>query len=167
MSINIGQLINYIIKPALKQIDLYSPEAEQLLVGTCAQESQLGTHLHQEDGPALGIFQMEPVTHDNIWKDFLFYKPDLTNAILSGHDKVACLVNAPIPIVADEMIFNLKYACQMARVRYFWIQEKLPEFGDIEGQAKYWAKYYNTIMTTTQVQKYLDSYEKYVKEYYK
>lgn len=55
-----------IIEPVLSKLQLYSKDAEELLVFTCAAESLGGTLLHQIQGPAVGIFQMEPNTYTDI-----------------------------------------------------------------------------------------------------
>ena len=74
MAINTKHLRLYIIRPTLQKINLWSEAAENLLLGTAAQESLLGTYLKQNgNGPALGIYQMEPNTHKDIWIHYLNY----------------------------------------------------------------------------------------------
>src|SRR5258706_9966058 len=67
MTINCSQLRDIIIKPALIAIGLNSEAAINLLLGTAAQESNMGTYVKQTTGPALGLFQCEPLTYDDIW----------------------------------------------------------------------------------------------------
>ena len=51
----------------LKEWGMYSPAAVDVLLMICAHES-LGTKYRKQiNGPALGVFQMEPPTHDSIW----------------------------------------------------------------------------------------------------
>ena len=70
------QFTRLIIRPALKIIGLDFRAAEELLLGTALQESRL-TYLHQlGGGPALGLFQMEPGTHDDIWTNYLWNRPE-------------------------------------------------------------------------------------------
>ena len=57
------QLRELIIGPSLDALQMYSKEAEEILVFTCASESLGGTYLKQVKGPALGIYQMEPATY--------------------------------------------------------------------------------------------------------
>jgi len=53
------------IQFVLKNYDLYSRDAEELLMLTAACESNLGHYFKQlGNGPALGIFQVEPATYD-------------------------------------------------------------------------------------------------------
>ena len=58
------QLREQVIAPALAKIDLFSPEAVALVLGTACVESQCGEYIKQMGkGPALGIFQIEPATY--------------------------------------------------------------------------------------------------------
>ena len=136
-AIDMVQLRDLVIRPALTALDLWSPAAEELLMGTILQESQGGHWLRQTGGgPALGICQMEPVTHDDIWRNFLAYHPDL--AI-----KVKGLMVRTVSDI-EEMVGNLYYAVAMARVLYYRVAEPLPKAGDISAQAAYYKAHYNT-----------------------
>ncbi len=65
------QLHDYIIKPTLEYMggNYNSDKARFLLLCTAAIESNCGYYIKQVDGPALGIWQMEPATHDDIWEN--------------------------------------------------------------------------------------------------
>jgi len=77
-----GQLRGDIVYPTLHYIGLWSDAAETLILGTIAQESRCGEYVKQVGGgPALGICQMEPATHDDIWLNYLHYKPVLAHKI--------------------------------------------------------------------------------------
>ncbi len=53
--INTTQFRDLVVRPTLKQINLYSASAVELLMGTAVQESRL-TYLQQlDEGPALGV----------------------------------------------------------------------------------------------------------------
>ena len=155
---NCGQFRKLIVQPVLKAIDLYSPEAEELLIGTCAQESHGGTFLFQvinkpiidvEASPyAIGIYQMEKATHDDIWKYFLPGHKDLSNKLLDF-----CKIEAP---TADMMIYNLYYATAMSRVFYRRIAEAIP--ADLKGQAEYYKKHYNTNAGAATIREYVLNY---------
>ena len=134
--INNSHLREYIIRPSLTALDKWSEEAEELLVLTCAQESLGATYLHQEKGPALGIFQMEPLTYTDIWEKYLPYKAELVHKMLNY------LEYSRRP-TAEVMIYNLSYAAMMTRIYYLRIEEALPKADDISGLARYWNEYYN------------------------
>src|SRR5260221_162978 len=70
--------------------DLQAPV--ELLLGTALQESGLTYRVQLGGGPARGLFQMEPNTHDDIWDNFLKYRVPLATAVrafLAGDPQVA------------------------------------------------------------------------------
>lgn len=134
--LHVEQLREEIIRPALQLLDRWSEAAENLLLGTCAQESRLGTYVKQIKGPALGIYQMEPATHHDLWQHYLKYREELAEPIRQGL--------GGLKPTEDMLIYNLRYATQMARVHYQRVPEKLPNARDVPGLALYWKEYYNT-----------------------
>jgi len=158
---NVKQLREYIIKPTLLTLSEYdarmnSQIAVDLLVGTCLQESN-ADYVHQlGGGPALGIYQMEPATHDDIWENYLKHRPNLATIIKSlagerfSNGKVSSL----------ELIGNINYATAMARVHYWRVPAKLPSPNDILGMGLYWKNYYNTSKGKGTAEEF---YKKYVK----
>ena len=125
-----------IIRVALKTIGLWSEAAEDLLLGTAIQESGL-VHVRQTvGGPALGLWQMEPATHDDIWMTYLTFRSRLA-------DKVALLAGME-ELSPELMVTNHQYACAMARIKYRRSPLPLPDFGDVVGYAAYWKKIFNT-----------------------
>lgn len=140
MSLDEEQLVELIISPVLQHMNLHSPEAVQLLLTTAKTESRLRYLKQLGGGPALGLWQMEPATHDDIWENYLAYREVMANSVLAfsfDSDDLA------VPH-AKQMIGNLWYACAMARVHYMRIPEALPRADDLLGQAQYWKAYYNT-----------------------
>lgn len=151
MAIDPKHLRELVIQPACKAIGLWSVAAEELLLGTACQESKCGTFLKQiGKGPALGIFQMEPRTHDDLWKNFIGAHPNIRAGIthVGEHEK------------AEDMAWNLRYAAALARIHYYRVKEALPAAGDIPAQAAYWKKYYNTPKGAGTVEEYLNNYRR-------
>lgn len=153
MAIDPNQVRSLIIVPTLKAIGLHSLAAEQLVLGTFCQESLGGGYIKQLGrGPALGIYQMEPATHDDIWKNFLTFKRDLAVKIRNlsvGGGK------------SEEMIWNLNYATAMCRIAYFRQKAALPPQNDTLAQARYWKQYYNTPAGKGTVEEYITNYARY------
>ena len=135
--INIKQFRELIIKPSLNAIQAWSQDAEELLVFTCAVESLGGTYIHQVNGPALGIYQMEPDTHNDIWENYIKGNAPLLIMISTN------LFNT-MQRDADRMIYDLQYATVMARIHYMRVKEKLPSSENVEDIWAYYKKYYNT-----------------------
>ena len=75
MAFNAQQFRNLIIEPTLEAIGMNSTSAVELLLGTMATESWAGTYIKQiKNGPALGVYQMEPATHDDIVINYLNHR---------------------------------------------------------------------------------------------
>ena len=149
--IDVKQFRELIIRPALKKIKLWSPAAEELLLGTALQESRLMYIKQLGTGPACGVFQMEPATHDDIWKNYLKFKPDLAQEVMKLSHSV----------YAQSLISDLLYAAAMTGIHYLRVPAALPAEGDYDGQAAYWKEYYNTYLGAGTEEEYLESWDVY------
>jgi hypothetical protein len=147
------QLRLLIIRPTLLSLGLHSPEAEELMMGTCAQESKGGTYLKQVQGIALGAWQMEPTTHDDIWARYLPHQT-IKCSLMVNHCQIRTKPDANI------MIYHLTYACSMARLAYARHNEVIPK--TIEEQATYWKRFYNTGKGAGEVDEYVKNYQLFV-----
>lgn len=161
MSINKHQLRD-IVEDTLLEIGFFSPSAVELVLGTIAVESRGGEYIKQIDGPALGIVQMEPATHRDIWKNYLKYNNSLAMRIL-----VASGLPTPLNLDVYEneaslLLFNLKYAIAMCRVHYLRVPYALPDADDLQGLAHYWKTHYNTHLGAGTVQKFEEAYKELV-----
>ncbi len=132
-----SQFRSLIIEPVLSKLQLYSKNAEELLVFTCAAESLGGTLLHQIKGPALGIFQMEPNTYTDIWTNYIRNRNKLATLMALNME---CSRIPPL----ERMIYDLHFATAMARIHYARVQENLPDAANVDAIWDYYKKYYNT-----------------------
>lgn len=155
MSIKPKQLRG-LITDVLQYIDLYSEDAVELLMLTAAQESHCGTYIKQVQGPALGIYQCEPTTEDDIFANYLAFKPEL-KALING------LMIADYNMVSYrwDLKANLVYQTAICRIHYLRVPESLPSYKDIEAMAKYWKKYYNTEKGKGTIKEAIFNYKKY------
>jgi hypothetical protein len=150
------QLLAYVIRPVLKDLDLWSPSAELLLLGTACAESECGRWLRQlNDGVALGIFQMEPATYQDCWINFLNYRPALARRVMDWTSVV--FPDIPEP---REMVWNLAYATAMCRIKYLRDPEPIPD--TLPGMAAYYVRIYNTPLGKGSVEKYLANWQRFV-----
>ena len=145
--------LNHAIRPALQSIKLWTPAAEELLLGTAIVESDLLHRIQFGGGPARGLFQMEIVTHDDIWNNFLKYRSDLAQAVSSLMTSAGAKKHL-------ELEKNDKYASAMARTHYLRSSAPLPRAGDIQAMAKYWKAHYNTWKGQGTESKYLEKWHK-------
>ena len=139
--LSIPQVRQMIIKPALTVVDGYSPAADELVLGTALQESGLQyiRQLGNEPGSGLGLFMMKSSTYEDIWNNFLKFRKDLAEKVIS----LAAPTSAPHPSF-NELIGNLWYAAAMCRLHYMQVVDPLPKAGDIPGMASYWKEHYDT-----------------------
>lgn len=142
-----------LIKTVLKDGNLDGPDATELLMMTAAVESSLGHFLEQlGEGPALGIFQMEPKTETDIWENWLQYRFDMANFIRSY---IA-------PGGKEQLKWNLAYQILMARIHYLRVPDPLPSKDDVFAMARYWKKHYNTYKGAGTIQDAVEAYSRYV-----
>ena len=60
-----------IVRPVLRDLALSTYPAEMLVLGTIAQESNFKYLEQLSGGPGIGLGQMEPATHDDLWSNWL------------------------------------------------------------------------------------------------
>lgn len=159
MSINTKQLKECVIIPTLYYLDLWSESATNLLLGTCAQESQMGTYLKQVNGVAMGIYQIEPATHRDIVERYL-YLPE-KHALQEKVKRIISQINQ-YGNPDSELIFNLRYATAICRIKYLMAPDPLPEADDVMGLANYYKNFYNTAQGKGTVYQFVENYKKYV-----
>lgn len=158
------QLSDLVIRPTLELLDEFNPKLNtlasvNLLLGTVAQESSMGHYLKQIHGPALGIYQIEPATHKDITGRYLVRPANL--ALMVAIKRLTCVDGF---VGRDtELIYNLRYATAICRIRYWMVPESMPEHDDIEGLGQYWDDHYNGNPDVGTVDEFISNYTKYVK----
>ena len=140
-----ADLLELIIRPTLETLRMEGENAERLMLGTALAESGGGALRQRGGGPALGFWQMEPATHDDIWDNFLTHRPDMAHDVLD-----AALIDGR---GAEALAFNLRYACALARVHYWRVPAPIPD--TVKAQAGYWKQHYNTPAGKGEVEHYL------------
>ena len=145
-----------LVSDTLKKLDPeipYSLDAENLVLGTGAHEScgwkyrkQLG------NGPALGLFQMEPATFNDIVKNYLKYHPNIAEKIK--------LISRVSVLSAIDLINNDRLAICMCRVHYLRVKYKLPT--SVIRYAAYWKLFYNTRKGKGTIKEFVDNYKAYI-----
>lgn len=161
--INVDQLREF-IKETLNEMNItlaeginkyLSDDIIELLIGTASAESLLGTYLWQiPKGPALGLYQMEPATHDDIWVNYIIHRHALEDG-LHSYFGMNC-------DTYHSLVYNLAYSTWMARLHYYRVKEPLPDYRDVIGMAKYWKKHYNTEKGKGTESHFIQCYEKHV-----
>ena len=158
---NAKQLRELVIRPTLRYLDPeipYSETAVELLMMTAAHESNLGEYIAQINGPALGIYQMEPATEEDIHTNFLGHRRNLEDLVCNLD--VAALVEDKD---GRDLIYSLPYATAMARVHYYRDSQALPsgslsDESTIRELAHYAKRVYNTEAGKAHADDYYNAY---------
>ena len=150
------QLLDFVIKPTLEQMGsrFNSRAAQQLLMLTIAQESSMGHFIRQVGGgPAISIYQFEPATLNDLYENFLEYRPnclDIVSEFEAGID--------------NELFGNNFYATALARMQYFRDSKPLPEFDDRDGMWEYYKRIWNTHLGAATYEEFQHNWDKYVSD---
>ncbi len=159
-SIHLRELI---VRPTLIAVKLHSPEAEELLMGICAQETHLGTYLKQFtteariiDGVGLGVYQCEPFTFLDVCANIIDQRETLKDDVFS----YCHLREWP---GAPRLISDLRLATIICRAHFLRFKEPLPPVKDIRLQAEYWVKYYNRSDNHHLADSYVANYRRFIK----
>lgn len=147
---NINQLREAIIDVLIDCDFEPSDNVVTLLLGTAGVESNFGEYIKQINGPACGIFQIEPFTANDMYNNYIKYRNNLLNKYNELFIKTLSL--------EQNLCYNLAFQIFMCRVFYLRIKEKIPtELKDI---AKYWKIYYNTNLGKGKIEKFIEIMEK-------
>jgi len=145
MSIHKSQLkslIKRILNKDLSNLN-NSETTVNLLLGTAAQESKFGTYIKQlGNGPALGIFQMERLTFDDLVHRFGDRFPIIKT------------------FVFEQLEWDFRASIIMARIKYYSVPG-FPE-NNVQSLADYYKKYYNTYLGSATIEEFINNYNKYV-----
>ena len=144
MGICLDELRQLVIRPTLKQLRAWSQGMENLLLGTAAQESQLGFHLKQGRRHGLGIYQIQPHTHREIWDEYLINHPTLASKV-RGLASQRDFLDHP----HSELATNLRYATAIAWLIYRSAKVYKVDETDVTNMARLWRQYFHHGPTAT------------------
>jgi len=140
------------VRESLQAVGLWDLAAENLLVGTALQESNL-YFLKQVNGPAIGFFQIEPET-------YAWIRQKIKDHGLCWNILKQCGFMT-LPEDPGCLGWHIRYAIIVARFRYLAIPDPLPHADDLEGLAKTWKLYYNSNLGKGTVDQFIANYKKY------
>jgi hypothetical protein len=159
------QVRDLIVRPTLALLHLPSPRfAEHLIMGTGAHESLGFRYLKQVGGgPALGLWQMEPFTFQDLWSRIVLKTP-------LGREVQEFLVPGASPV--SQLVWNLHFACAMCRVHYWARPFSMPELGegeipDTRLLGTFWKVNYNTKQGKGTIEEFVRHYNQFVKPIYR
>ncbi|GAA5316156.1 MAG: hypothetical protein AseanaTS_13610 [Candidatus Pelagadaptatus aseana] len=159
MGICAEELRAYVVAPCLEHLGEWSKAAENLLLGTAALESSMGFHLHNHGQRGVGLFQILPERHTEIWDHFLIGDADMASKVRGLASQREFLVHPHA-----ELATNLSYATAIAWMIYKYNRITLPDASDTEGLAKAWIKGYHNgdAEETTSCHLFVNAYQRHV-----
>lgn len=131
MGIAARELSDYVIRPTLEYLNQYSPEAEALLLGIAASQSELGSALHDRRGH--GLYCIREPRHTALWDHYLAQDPDLASQVRGLASQHAFLCSPHM-----ELTVNLRYATAIAWLLVLEQKIRIPATDDLLGMARIW-----------------------------
>lgn len=148
---NIRSEIVTLIRDVCMKLTGHARENEvRLLLGTAAAESGFIFRKQLDDGPARGLWQMEPgmTGAEDIFKNWLAFNPvrcvRLTRLWFDMERPtfVDFVVAPDVGDIAHHLEVYDDFACAMARIKYLRDPDPIPT--SLSAQAAYWKRIYNT-----------------------
>lgn len=128
--------VKEIAEEVLYRMDKYSDDALALVLRTGMAESGYRTLKQMGGGPAIGFFQVEPNTARDVLDNYVQFRPQYQNILKSlGFD---------FDNIEFSLLSNIAVQVVFCRLQYLRYPKKIPSWDDVESQAKYWKKAYNT-----------------------
>jgi len=163
------------IRPTLEILARFDPRMDSeaavvLLMGTAAQESDLGYWMDQiGGGPGLGPYSVERATNLSLWRHYLSRpsKKLLKQLILDmvPSDAILTALDGDFSYVyvnPVQLTINMAYSTAMARLKYWPKSEPLPDPGDIFEMGRYWDVHYNVNDEHGTPEEFADSFEQFL-----
>lgn len=128
-----------IAEQVLNHLGLYSDEAMDLVMRTGAVES-LYQNIEQqsENSPAVGFFQVEQATADDIWHNYLMFRKF---SMLPLVEQISGYGYANGPWDRFQIMSSISLQVVLCRLKYRRVPHPIPK--SLNAQAEYWLKYYN------------------------
>ena len=153
---DVKQFRELIVRPTLKEINLWSQPAENILIGTAVHESNGLQYIKQIKGPALSFYQIEPATAHEVWNKWLPKQ--------KSHIKDVVYSEAALQVwqsLEDKLLSDLRFATILARLNYRRFPEELPV--DVPGMARLWKLRWNTHLGAGTEEQFINNYQRFVK----
>ncbi len=128
-------LRHLVIRDTLNYLDDWSLAAENLLLGTAAQESGLGGW---NKGRRVGLYHITPTMHRAVWDKYLVNNPSLASEV-RGMAGQQSFFRAP----HGELVTNLKYATAIAWMIYRRANQQLPDAQNPIELGKFWHRHFH------------------------
>lgn len=154
--INLEQYEKHVLRPVLETMGMVSENAVQLMIGTALQESRFEYLVQLEEGPAVGFFQMEPATSEDIMYRYVQNKDHHFRDMVQTASQLVSPWNLSPAALRLHVLSNLRLQVVLARLKYYMVPAAIPD--TLAGQSKYWKQYYNTPLGAGTADEYMENY---------
>ena len=149
--------VQNLIERILRKMNMYSPEAVQLVYRTGLVESRYKYLRQLGDGPARSFWQVEPgmTCCMDICINYLRYRKKLVKVvsdILYLDEKY--ILEPKEEEWSDILECNIAAAIVMCRLKYRRVPKPIPK--DLNNQAKYWKDFYNSYLGAGTPEKFIE-----------
>lgn len=173
-------VLKHVVRPTLAFLNLPFPDiagtSERLVFSTAAHESMGFRRVYQVGtGPALGFWQIEPVTARDLWTRYVIGRTSplalkLQSLVFPDRSRAAGvpLPLQPTDVMLRQLAINHPLGCALCRLKYFDTPITLDE-NTIKAPAdcaRVWKKYYNSEQGAGTIQEFLENWEEYVAPLY-
>ena len=142
--------IKEIAESVLIELDMYSDDALALVMRTGMAESGYRALKGYGDGnPALGFWQVEPKTAEDIIHNYAKFRPKIMRAL-----RKLGYVGENLKF---ELLSNLALQIAFCRLKYRRDKQSIPSWTDLDLQASYWKRVYNTHKGRGTVEHFIDA----------
>ena len=140
--------IKEIAEEVLYKLDAYSDDALALVMRTGMAESGYRALRQMNNGPAIGFWQVELDTAHDTLENFVNHRRRYKDVLIGlglGNDLEFCLLS------------NIALQVAFCRLKYLRDPKPIPCWTDIDAQAAYWKRVYNTNLGAGTIRHFLES----------
>ncbi|ACI52185.1 conserved hypothetical protein [Gluconacetobacter diazotrophicus PA1 5] len=129
-----------IVAPVVLDLDIPGDEFARIQLMTGIGNAETGYRTRRQvDGPALGFWQVEPATHDDLWRNWLAYRPALAEVA-----RTYLPAQFEDRLDAQALVLSDRYAACIAALVFYRSPVPLPARGNARAQCAAWKQAYNT-----------------------
>ena len=142
--------IKEIVEGTLYKLDMYSDDALSLIMRTGWAESGYRA-LRQYKGPAIGFWQVELDTVNDTLDNYVAYRPHIMK-VLEG-------LGLDTEDLEFSVLSSISLQAAFCRLKYRRDSKPIPSWDDMEAQANYWKRVYNTKLGKGTVKHFIECNE--------
>ena len=141
--------IKEIVEGTLYKLDMYSDDALSLIMRTGWAESGYRSLKGATSGnPALGFWQVELATAQDTLDNYVEYRPHIM--------KVLTTLGLDEEDLEFSLLSNIALQAAFCRLKYRRDSKPIPSWDNMEAQAKYWKRIYNTELGKGTVEHFIE-----------